>query len=72
MEFEIINEILTSTVANLFPNRSIHMSYFKTEDDTTKAEIPKSNSCIIKARIGRKVMILLQLSNGNRMKEERN
>lgn len=42
MEFEIINEILTSTVANLFPNRSIHMSYFKSEEDSNKADIPKS------------------------------
>jgi hypothetical protein len=44
MEFEIINEILTSTVSNLFPNRSIHMSYFKSEEEGgTKADIPKSN-----------------------------
>ena len=42
MEFEIINEILTSTVANLFPNRSTHMSYFKSEEEPNKIDIPKS------------------------------
>ena len=47
MEFEIINEILTSTVANLFPNRSMHMSYFKSDEDVNKAEIPKSKLNII-------------------------
>ena len=47
MEFEIINEILTSTVANLFPNRSMHMSYFKSDEDVNKAEIPKSKLRII-------------------------
>jgi hypothetical protein len=42
MEFEIINEILTSTVANMFPNKSMHMSYFKAEDEYVKIDIPKS------------------------------
>ncbi len=42
MELEIINDILTSTVANLFPNRTLHLSYFKQEEDSIKADIPKS------------------------------
>lgn len=42
MELEIINDILTSTVASLFPNRSLHLSYFRQEEDTVKADIPKS------------------------------
>jgi hypothetical protein len=45
MEFEIINDILTSTVASMFPNRALHLSYFKQEEEySTKApDIPKSN-----------------------------
>jgi hypothetical protein len=43
MEFEIINEILTSTVANLFPNKSTHLSYFKIDEEYAKMDIPKSN-----------------------------
>ena len=42
MEFEIINDILTSTVASLFPNKSMHLSYFKIEEDNFKIDIPKS------------------------------
>lgn len=42
MEFEIMNEILTSTVATLFPNRSLHLSYFKQDEEQIKADIPKS------------------------------
>jgi hypothetical protein len=45
MEFEIMNEILTSTVANLFPNKSIHLGYFKTEEDNMRIDIPKSKFC---------------------------
>jgi len=42
MEFELINEILTSTVSNLFPNKENHLSYFKSiEDQTARADIPK-------------------------------
>ena len=42
MEFEIMNDILTQTVANLFPNKGTHLSYFKIEDDNMKIDIPKS------------------------------
>ncbi len=42
MEFEIMNDILTQTVANLFPNKSMHLSYFKMEEENFKIDIPKS------------------------------
>jgi hypothetical protein len=44
MEFEIINEILTSTVSSLFPNSARHLSYFKIEDgeNIRTNDIPKS------------------------------
>jgi hypothetical protein len=45
MEFEILNDILTGTVASLFPNKSVHLSYFRQEEDNQpKIDIPKSKS----------------------------
>lgn len=48
MEFEIINSILTNTVASLFPNKSKHLKFFQTfqptERSTDKADIPKSSN----------------------------
>lgn len=41
MEFEILNDILTSTVSKLFPNSVKHINYFKFEEDYVKSEIPK-------------------------------
>lgn len=58
MEFEIMNEILTQTVANLFPNKSMHLSYFKMEEDNFKIDIPKSNNSLIKVLLQEKKTIL--------------
>jgi len=44
MEFDIINDILYSTVSNLFPNKQMHLSFFIKEEDTYKADIPRSSS----------------------------
>ena len=43
MEYEILNEILTSTVASIFPNKNVHLSYFKQNEETPiKSDIPRS------------------------------
>lgn len=43
MEFEIINDILTSTVSKLFPNSTRHLNYFnKLDEENVRSEIPKS------------------------------
>ena len=44
MEFEIINDILTSTVSKIFPNTTKHLSYFRFEEEVHhRFEIPKSS-----------------------------
>jgi hypothetical protein len=43
MEFEILNDILTSTVSKLFPNSVKHINYFKFEEECVKSEIPKTS-----------------------------
>jgi hypothetical protein len=42
MEFELVNDILTSTVSKLFLNQIKHLNYFRTEE-AVKSEIPKSS-----------------------------
>jgi len=44
MEFDIINDILYSTVSNLFPNKSMHLNFFIKEEEPFKADIPRSSS----------------------------
>jgi hypothetical protein len=44
MEFDIINDILYSTVSNLFPNKALHLNFFIKEEDQFKADIPRSAS----------------------------
>ncbi len=44
MEFDVLNEILTATVAQLFTNRGSHQNFFKTSSEMgdDKSEIPNS------------------------------
>lgn len=44
MEFDILNDMLYSTVSNLFPNKTQHLSFFIKEEDQSKADIPRSSS----------------------------
>lgn len=44
MEFDIINDIMYSTVSNLFPNKTMHLNFFIKEEDQFKADIPRSAS----------------------------
>lgn len=46
MEFDILNEILTGTVASLFTDFSKHQQYMKTSSQMgqDKSEIPKASS----------------------------
>lgn len=44
MEFDIINDILYSSVSNLFPNKTLHLNFFIKEEDPYKADIPRSSS----------------------------
>jgi hypothetical protein len=44
MEFDIINDILYSTVSNIFPNKQMHLNFFIKEEEQFKADIPKSSS----------------------------
>lgn len=44
MEFDIINDILNSTVSNLFTNRSLHLKLLTREEEPLKADIPRSSS----------------------------
>jgi hypothetical protein len=44
MEFDILNDILTSTVAKLFPDSHRSLNYFRCEEEYVKAEIPKSSN----------------------------
>ena len=44
MEFDILNDILYSTVSNLFSNKTMHLNFFIKEEDLFKADIPRSSS----------------------------
>lgn len=44
MEFEILNDILTSTVGRIFPDPKRCLNYFKFEEEIIKNEIPKSSN----------------------------
>jgi hypothetical protein len=43
MEFDILNDILYSTVSNLFPNKEKHLKNFIKFEDSYKSEIPRSS-----------------------------
>lgn len=44
MEFDILNDILYSTVSNLFPNKAMHLNFFIKDEEQFKADIPRSSS----------------------------
>lgn len=44
MEFEILNDMLYSTVSNLFPNKTMHLNFFIKEEEQSKLDIPRSAS----------------------------
>lgn len=43
MELELINGILTATVSKLFMNPAKHLTYFKSNEENYRSDIPKSN-----------------------------
>ena len=44
MEFDILNDMLYSTVSNLFPNKAMHLNFFIKEEELSKVDIPRSSS----------------------------